>query len=378
MKPIVQLRRSVHHAQLRRSPKVRSGRLAGILGDLQRQRIRFSVTTRTADEHLEPPQSNESESPLRERSVTTDEMTARKILAKKRAFIIDLDGTIYHGKKLVEGANDFIHWIQSMHGLEYLFLTNSSDKSRSEIASKLGELGLHIDADRHIYTSAMAAANYLSRQIPMTYGKERWRVWVLGHEALKGELERLNVEVVDKTVKDPDYVVVGETTEFTFDDLKHATELVLSGARLIGTNCDVADRVDGTLVPSCGSIMASIEAATDRKAFYVGKPNGLMMSYARRWMSTRRSQTIVIGDRMNTDILSGIEAEIETCLVLTGVTQPSEIDLFAYRPSVILPDVGSIPKLLADEQKAKVQRYREAQDSNFRVEGRPNEKIYAD
>ena len=148
----------------------------------------------------------------------------------------------------------------------------------------------------------------------------------------------------------PDYVVVGETRTYSYERLARAVNLVLSGAKLIGTNPDLTGPTEHGIVPATGSLIAPIELATGSKAYFVGKPNPLMMRHALKRLSCRREETVIIGDRMDTDIIAGIEAEIETVLVLSGVTSREDLKRFAYRPGYILNGVGELvpPKFTVD------------------------------
>ena len=140
----------------------------------------------------------------------------------------------------------------------------------------------------------------------------------------------------------PDYVVVGDTRTYGFERIERAVHLVRGGARLIGTNPDLTGPTEEGIVPSTGSLIAPIELATNRKAYFVGKPNPLMMRHALKRLACRREETVIIGDRMDTDIISGIEAEIEPVLVLSGVTKADEINQYPYSPYYVLDGVGNI------------------------------------
>ena len=140
----------------------------------------------------------------------------------------------------------------------------------------------------------------------------------------------------------PDYVVFGATTSLNYEQIEKASRLVMKGAKLIGTNSDVTDPSEQGIVPACRALIAPIELATGRKAYFVGKPNPLMMRHALNKLGCRRTEAVLIGDRMDTDVIAGIETEIDTILVLSGVTRLEDVDNFPYRPKLILRDVGEI------------------------------------
>lgn len=253
-------------------------------------------------------------------------------LRKKNAFICDMDGVIYHGNKLLPGARNFIKWLQS-ENKHFVFLTNSSERSRLELRQKLARLGLNVD-ESHYYTSALATAMFLSGQKP------KGSAYVIGDTGLTNALYDVGFSMNDEN---PDYVVIGETRTYSYEKIEKAVDLVLKGAKLIGTNPDVSGPVEKSIVPATGALVAPIERATGIKAYFIGKPNPLMMRHALKNLGCRREETAIVGDRMDTDILAGIEAEIETVLVLSGVTTVEDLQKFAYRPHYILADVGEIP-----------------------------------
>jgi NagD protein len=252
-------------------------------------------------------------------------------LHAKKAFICDMDGVIYHGDHLLPGVPEFIAWLRE-NDKAFLFLTNSSERSPRELSQKLARLGLEIE-EEHFYTSALATATFLGSQKPGS------SAYVIGEAGLTNAI--YNAGLTMNNV-DPEYVVVGETRTYSFERIEQAVHLVLRGAKLIGTNPDLTGPTERGIVPATGALMAPIELATGSKAYYVGKPNPLMMRHALKKLGCRREETAIIGDRMDTDIIAGIESEIETVLVLSGVTQRGDIDRFAYRPRYILNGVGEI------------------------------------
>ncbi len=253
-------------------------------------------------------------------------------LRNKKGFISDMDGVIYHGNELLPGAAEFVQWLEET-GKEYLFLTNSSERSPKELQQKLARLGLHVD-ETHFYTSALATATYLASQTP------GGSAYVIGEPGLLNALYEAGITMNDV---DPDYVVVGETKNYNYSVICKAVELVRNGAKLIGTNPDTTGPVDGGLiVPATRALVAPIEMATGVSAYFLGKPNPLMMRCGLSLMNCSEKDIAIIGDRMDTDILAGIETEIDTVLVLSGVTAKEDLVHFPYRPKYIFSGIGDI------------------------------------
>lgn len=255
-----------------------------------------------------------------------------KNLRNKKAFICDMDGVIYHGSKLLPGVSEFVEWLQK-ENKKFLFLTNSSARTLRELSQKLARMGLDVD-ESHFYTSARATAAFLASQKP------GGSAYVIGDAGIINALYDEGYSINDSN---PDYVVVCESANYDYARICHATKLVNEGAKLIGSNPDLTGPVEGGLiVPATGALLAPIELATGCKAYYVGKPNPLMMRHALKKLGCQREETAIVGDRMDTDIIAGVEAEITTVLVLSGVTQPEDIKRFAYRPDYVLNGVGDI------------------------------------
>ncbi len=255
-----------------------------------------------------------------------------EVIRNKNAFIIDMDGVIYHGNRLLQGAAEFVAWLKAKNK-RFLFLTNSSERSPAELSQKLSRLGIAVEAS-HFYTSALATASFLSSQRP------GGSAYVIGEPGLTNALYQAGYTMNNVN---PDYVVVGEARSYNFDTIEKAIGLVLAGARLIGTNPDLTGPGEKGLVPGCGSLLAPIELATGRKAYFVGKPNPLMMRHAIRKLGVTREETAIVGDRMDTDIIAGIESDMETVLVLSGVTALADLPRFPYAPRHVLEGVFEIP-----------------------------------
>ncbi len=259
-------------------------------------------------------------------------MTELDRIRSKRGFICDMDGVIYHGNKLLDGVKEFLSWLEEKDR-KYLFLTNSSERAPRELHQKLARLGLDV-GEEHFYTSALATAAFLSSQMP------RGSAYVIGEAGLVGALYDAGFTMNDQT---PDYVVVGETRTYNYEKIEKAIWLVQKGSRLIGTNPDLTGPGENGILPATRALVAPIELSTGCSCYYVGKPNPLMMRHAMKRIGVSQDEAIIVGDRMDTDIVAGIETEIETLLVLTGVTTRDMLPTFPYRPNYVLGGVGEIP-----------------------------------
>lgn len=243
-----------------------------------------------------------------------------------------MDGVIYHGKRVLEGAVEFVEWLKK-ENKDFLFLTNSSERSPKQLQQKLAGMGIDIGED-HFMTSALATASFLNSQKPNA------RVYIIGDHGLHEALLDVGCNITDEN---PDYVVMGETQDYTYSKLVKAIRLVIGGAKLIGTNPDVTGPAEKGIVPACKALVAPIELSTGKQAYFVGKPNPLIMRHSLKKLGCNKDDAVIIGDRMDTDIIAGIESEIQTVLVLSGITSNEDIGKFAYRPSLILNGVGEIP-----------------------------------
>lgn len=253
-------------------------------------------------------------------------------LRNKKGFICDMDGVIYHGNRLLPGVPEFVEWLYR-EGKNFLFLTNSSERSPKELQQKLKRMGLDVD-ESHFYTSALATARFISSQSPGC------SAYVIGGAGLIMALHDAGITMNDV---DPDYVVIGEGNTYNYENILRAVRLVSNGARLIGTNSDLTGPSEDGIIPACRAMISPIELATGRTAYFVGKPNPLMMRTGLRILGVHSAEAVMIGDRMDTDMVAGIETGLDTCLVLSGVTQPGDIHQFPYRPRLVLNGVGDIP-----------------------------------
>jgi NagD protein len=246
--------------------------------------------------------------------------------------ISDMDGVIYKGKTIIPGAKEFVDRLISTH-TKFLFLTNNSEQTPLDLKRKLETMGISGLKEGNFITSAMATAAFLHTQRPAG------TLYVIGGGGLMSELYRVGFSISENK---PDYVVVGKTASFNYDMLKKAISFIMNGAKFIGTNPDVIDPSENGFEPACGSLLAAIEIATGKKPYIIGKPNSLMMTIALKQLGVQSFETLMIGDRMDTDIVAGMEAGMKTSLVLSGVTQKDMLDKFPYKPDYIFNNVGEI------------------------------------
>ena len=249
-------------------------------------------------------------------------------------FLIDMDGVIYRGGHLIPGADRFINELRRAD-VPFRFLTNNSQRTRRDVATRLQRLGIDVD-ERHIYTCAMATARFLAQQRP------RGTAYVIGEGGLLNALHENGYAIVDR---DPDYVVVGEGRTISFEMVETALEMILGGAKLIATNLDPNCPTEGGLRPGCGATVAMLETASGVKAFSVGKPSPVMLRGARKELGLTTDQTVVIGDTMETDILGGGQLGFKTILVLSGGTRREDLDRYAYQPDRVVDSIGDLDPL---------------------------------
>ena len=248
-----------------------------------------------------------------------------------KSYLIDMDGVIVRGNELIPGADAFLERLHQRQ-IKFLILTNNPIYTQVDLQHRLQRIGLNITTD-HIYTSALATALFLKAQKP------NGTAFVLGESGLTEALHEVGYVL---TEHDPDYVVLGETTSLSYGKMTQAVRLVSQGARFIATNPDPNGPGDGGIVPACGAIAALIESASGVQPYFIGKPNPLMMRTALRYLGEHSENTIMIGDRMDTDIRVGTESGLETVLVLSGVTTRNMIDRYPYRPTRIVDSVADL------------------------------------
>ena len=244
---------------------------------------------------------------------------------------MDMDGVLVHEELPLPGAAEFLARLTELEA-PFLLLTNNSMYTRRDLAARLRRSGLVVP-EESIWTSALATANFLENQRP------GGTAFVVGEVGLTTALHEAGYTITDR---EPEYVILGETRTYSFEMITRAIRLIVNGARFIATNPDnIGPSADGPL-PATGSVAALISRATGVEPYYVGKPNPLMMRSALNAIDAHSETTAMIGDRMDTDIVSGLEAGLETILVLTGVTQRAEAEGHPFVPSRIVESVADL------------------------------------
>jgi NagD protein len=246
-------------------------------------------------------------------------------------YLMDMDGVLLRGTTLIRGAIEFVQRLR-VEGIPFLILTNNSQYTPRDLQVRLTYMGLDVPQEA-IFTSALATAQFLHSQRP------GGRAYVIGESGLTTALHDHGYILTDQ---DPEYVVLGETTTYSFERITQAIRFITAGARFIATNPDVMGPGEGGIVPATGAVAALISAATGVQPYFVGKPNPLMMRTALRTLDAHSEDSVMIGDRMDTDIVSGIESGLRTILVLTGVTTREQVERFPYRPTWIRESIAEV------------------------------------
>jgi NagD protein len=246
-------------------------------------------------------------------------------------YLMDMDGVLVRGRTAIPGAGEFITRLNEQE-IPYLVLTNNPIYTPRDLAHRLATAGLHVPEDR-IFTSAIATARFLHAQMP------DGKAYVIGESGLTDAIHRVGYVMTDH---DPDYVVLGETYGYNYANITAAVRLVMAGARFVATNPDANGPSEEGIVPACGAMAALIERASGVSPFFVGKPNPLMMRSALNFLGVHSEDTVMIGDRMDTDIISGVNSGMETILVLTGVTRRGEVERFPYRPTHVANSIADV------------------------------------
>ncbi len=259
-------------------------------------------------------------------------MTDREI----HSWLMDMDGVLVREEQAIPGADAFLGRLRE-RGTPFLVLTNNSIYTRRDLAARLAASGLHVP-EESIWTSALATATFLEDQRP------NGSAFVIGESGLTTALHEAGYTM---TEREPDYVVLGETRTYSFERITHAIRLVARGARFIATNPDVTGPSPDGPLPATGSVAALISRATGVEPYFVGKPNPLMMRSALNAIDAHSETTAMIGDRMDTDIVAGLEAGLETILVLTGVTTRADAERHPFRASRVVDSVAELVDRLA-------------------------------
>ena len=249
----------------------------------------------------------------------------------QKNYLIDMDGVLVKGKTIIPGADRFVEKMLACD-VKFLVLTNNPLYTQRDLEHRLNSAGLKVPAER-IFTSAIATARFLQNQHP------NGKAYVIGESGLTQAMHEVGYVQTDT---DPDYVVLGEVNHYNFEMITKAVRLVNSGAMFIATNPDSTGPLEEGVVPATGALAALIEKATGKAPFFVGKPNPLMMRSALRYLGVHSENTIMIGDRMDTDIVAGVMSGLDTILVLSGVSTREDVNLFPYRPTQILNSVAEI------------------------------------
>jgi NagD protein len=246
-------------------------------------------------------------------------------------YLINMDGVLVRGATLLPGAAEFVQRLRAQ-GLPFLILTNNSQYTPRDLQMRLSYMGLDVSAEA-IFTSALATAQFLHSQ------RQGGRAYVIGESGLTTALHDIGYVLTDQ---EPEYVVLGETTAYSLDRITRAIRFVMAGARFIATNPDTIGPGEGGMVPATGAVAALISAATGVQPYFIGKPNPLMMRTALRTLNAHSEDSVMIGDRMDTDIIAGVESGLRTILVLTGVTRREQVERFPYRPTWIHESIADI------------------------------------
>jgi NagD protein len=251
-----------------------------------------------------------------------------------RSWLMDMDGVLVHEEHAIPGAAEFLARLRELER-PFLVLTNNSIYTRRDLAARLAASGLEVPEEA-IWTSALATARFLDDQRP------RGSAFVIGESGLTTALHQAGYTMTDRA---PDYVVLGETRTYSFERITQAIRLIGGGARFIATNPDPTGPAPNGPMPATGAVAALISRATNVEPYFIGKPNPLMMRSALNAIDAHSETTAMIGDRMDTDVVSGLEAGLETILVLSGVMTRDDAERFPFRPSRI---VGSIADLVGE------------------------------
>ena len=254
-----------------------------------------------------------------------------RTLSEPQAYLMDMDGVLVREDQLIPGADAFIAQLQAA-GRPFLVLTNNSIYTPRDLAARLTTLGLPVPPEA-IWTSALATARFLDHQRP------NGTAFVIGESGLTTALHEAGYTQAER---DPDYVVLGETRSYSLGRITQAIRLIVEGARFIATNPDPVGPSAAGPMPATGAVAALISKATGVEPYYVGKPNPLMMREALRAIGAHSESTVMIGDRMDTDIVAGMEAGMQTILVLTGITTRELAERFPYRPSRIVDSIADL------------------------------------
>ncbi|HEY2947075.1 MAG TPA: HAD-IIA family hydrolase [Micromonosporaceae bacterium] len=247
------------------------------------------------------------------------------------SWLTDMDGVLVHEGQPIPGAPEFLSRLRNS-GKPFLVLTNNSIYTPRDLHARLTRMGFEVP-ESAIWTSALATAQFLADQRP------GGTAYVIGEAGLTTALHSVGYVL---TEYEPDYVVLGETRTYSFSAITQAIRLINAGSRFICTNPDATGPSSEGALPAAGSVAALISKATGVEPYFVGKPNPMMMRSALNTIQAHSEHTAIIGDRMDTDVLCGLEAGLETILVLTGISTRSDMERYPYRPSRVLESVADL------------------------------------
>jgi NagD protein len=259
------------------------------------------------------------------------------------AWLTDMDGVLVHEEDALPGAPEFIEALKAAK-LPFMVLTNNSIYTPRDLRARLVTSGLDVP-EESIWTSAQATAKFIAEQNPGA------TCYAIGEAGLTTALHGAGLTLAERS---PDYVVLGETRSYSFEAITRAIRLIEGGARFIATNPDPSGPSAWGTLPATGAVAALIQSATGRRPYFVGKPNPFMMRSALRRVNAHAHDSVMVGDRMDTDVVSGLEAGLRTILVLTGSTHADQIDTFPYRPTLVLDSIAdAIPLVVPYEKPAE-------------------------
>ncbi|WP_249871179.1 TIGR01457 family HAD-type hydrolase [Oceanobacillus saliphilus] len=243
-------------------------------------------------------------------------------MKKYKGYLIDLDGTMYRGTEVIDGAADFIDEL-SARGIPYLFVTNNSSKTQEDVSNKLNSMGIKSTPDQ-VVTTSLATANYIRSN------KEYARCFVIGESGLIHALEASGLVITEEKC---DYVVMGIDRQVTYEKFVKACLAIRNGASFISTNSDVAIPTERGLLPGNGALTSVVSVSTGRKPTFIGKPEAIIMQEALHILGLSKEDTLMVGDNYNTDIKAGINAGIDTLMVFTGVTPFDDLETLIKQPT---------------------------------------------
>jgi len=255
-------------------------------------------------------------------------------------YLIDMDGVLLVGARPIPGAVEFVQRLRTQ-GIPFLIFTNNSLYTPRDLQMRLHYMGLDVPSEA-IFTSALATAQFLHSQRP------GGRAYAIGESGLTTALHDIGYVLTDH---EPEYMVLGDTTTYSLERITRAIRFVIAGARFIATCPDVMGPGEGGIVPGTGAVAALISAASSIKPYFIGKPNPLMMRMALRTLGAHSEESVMIGDRMDTDIISGMESGLRTILVLTGATSREQVERFPYRPTRVRESIADVEVDSSDEKE---------------------------